>query len=135
MNKKLVLLALILSVFLPSRSWAQLIEEDTTLVDNTGALNASTDNTADISTEGGGAAAAGTMNGEITIFRTDSGVEVYSGQNKVEVIPTGSDGWVGSISDNGSDINFHPAGRPELNCPSEAVGSWFGPCKIKEEDA
>lgn len=99
--------------------------------DNTGAISNS-DNAADIvKADNGGS--NGTEDGEITIFHDSSGIKVYSGFNKVEVIPPGSDGWVGSYDVESSQILFRPAGRPQLECPQQSGSAgWFGPCKLPE---
>ncbi len=100
------------------------------LPNNTGATTGA-DNSADIMAEAGGAAASGVVADKITIHRTVSGVDVYNGLNKVEAINEGSEGWVGTIEDNGSSIQFRPAGRPVLNCASQSLSGWYGPCEME----
>ena len=129
---RLVILLIGAMVLFVTPVWAQLLEEDPPMQDNNGALS-SGDNTADITQEG--VEATGTKAGEITIFKTDAGVEVYSGYNKVEAIPSGSDGWVGHVTIESSSIKFQPTGRPLLDCPAEDVSNWFGPCKLVEQES
>lgn len=109
---------------------ADLIEEEPMYDDNTGALGTG-DNQADI-VEEGGSNLAGAIENEITLKEVDDGIEVYSGFNRVERIVTGSDGWVGKVDVQSSKVMFRPAGRPELECPSQTISGWYGPCKIPE---
>lgn len=99
---------------------------------NTGAMPTGSDAVANIQAETGGSA-AGTEDGEITIYYDGTGIKVYSGLNKVEVIPTGSDGWIGSYLVETGNIKFTPAGRPQLDCEAQSGASgWYGPCKLPE---
>lgn len=109
----------------------EVLDHLATLPDNTTALTSS-DSAAEI-TEGG-TTATGASEGEITLRRTTSGIDVYNGFIKVEAIAEGSDGWVGRVVDNGGSIDFEPAGRPMLNCPAQTVSGWYGPCKVDEEE-
>ena len=106
-------------------------ETSTSYQNNIGALGTG-DNSADIVTDEQGNV-LGVKKGEITLHKVESGVEVYSGLNKVEMIESSSDGWVGTIEEQGSMILFKPAGRPELKCPAQAISNWFGPCKMQTE--
>lgn len=106
---------------------AALEDDDSMYPNNLGPLDSGS-TVADIAAESENA--NGTAEGEITIYRDASGVKVYSGPNKVEVIPTGSDGWVGSYTVESSRILFHPAGRAELECAAQAASGWYGPCKL-----
>ena len=134
MIKKLLYLTIAL-VFVTGTSWAQEEEysgpydDEPVYENNLGALN-NEDAAAVITGESGGA--NGTAQGEITIYSDTAGVKVYSGLNKVEVIPPNSDGWVGSYTLESSSIRFHPAGRPVLDCPAQDAPGWFGPCKVPE---
>lgn len=121
------LLLLLMSVPLSAR--ADLIEEEPTLTDNTGALGVASEATTSVDIIAD-ASATGTKEGEITLFKNDAGVEIYSGLAKVEVIPTGSDGWTGALVVGTGDILYTPAGRPQLSCPAQALANWYGPCKI-----
>jgi hypothetical protein len=77
--------------------------------------------------------AVGTRDGEITVFRSDAGVEVFSGPLKVETIIRGSDGWTGSVLlESSSEVRYKPDGRPELVCAAQSIANWFGPCKVPE---
>lgn len=116
---------------------AEFVEEATgDFPDNTGALSTTnTDNTANIAGEGEEVIAMGTVQGEITLYKTSSGIEVYSGYNKVEVIPNNSEGWVGKFPlIESSMIKFQPAGRPVLQCPLQDVANWYGPCKMETQE-
>ena len=135
--KRLILAMLIPGMMLASNVCAQEEEENSGPYDNEPAYqnNLGATNTesvaADIASESGGA--NGTKDWEVTIFNDSTGIRVYSGQNKVEVIPTGSDGWVGAWSLSSGQIDFHPSGRPALVCPQQTANpSWFGPCKLPE---
>lgn len=129
---KLLSLALILMWATVAPAFAQLTEEEPDYSNNTGATGASSSTSVvDVNTENT-QEVTGTKEGEITIYKTDSGVEVYSGLNKVESIPEGSDGWVGQIQESSSMINFTPAGRPKLDCPAQDIANWYGPCKLPE---
>ena len=110
----------------------EVLAELAQLPDNTGATS-NVGNTASIIEEEGGAG-AGAIPDKVTIHRTSAGVDVYNGLNKVEAIDEGSDGWVGHIEDNGSSMAFHPAGRPNLDCPSQNISDWFGPCEIEVQE-
>ena len=112
-----------------SGATAQLVEEEPVMIDNTGPLGTG-DNSAQITGEGG--EALGVKVGEITLHRTATGVDVYSGLNKVEMIAEESDGWVGSLTIGSGEIRFRPAGRPELQCAAQDIPGWFGPCKVPE---
>lgn len=135
--KKLLITLLLPGLLLASGVSAQEEEEysgpydeEPVYQNNLGALNTESV-TADIASESGGA--NGTEEGEVTIFYDGTGIRVYSGQNKVEMIPTGSDGWVGAWVLSSDKIDFHPSGRPALICPrQDANPSWFGPCKLPE---
>lgn len=126
------LLALLLLLVAPIVAYAQYVEEEIPLPDNTGALGTG-DNAADISMSGGSQEEVmGTKEGEITLRTIEAGIEVFTGFNKVEMIPRESDGWVGSFTFDMSSIKFRPAGRPELDCPAQELAHWFGPCKIPD---
>jgi len=119
-------------------AWAQ--EEDDTYYgpwdpplpteNNLGPIAGGEQAVANIQQETGGA--NGTEVGEITIFNDGTAIRVYSGVAKVEVIPTGSDGWTGSYSIESGKILFHPTGRPELECYAQESANWYGPCKLPE---
>ena len=128
MIKKLILVCAVLCWF-AGWAFAQLVEEETPIVDNQAALGTG-DNSADILGNSEEQVVMGTKEGEITLRTTEAAVEVFSGFNKVESIPRQSDGWVGSFTFESSLVKFHPAGRPELECPAQALSGWFGPCKI-----
>lgn len=108
----------------------EVLDHLATLPDNTGAISSS-DSAAEI-IEGETTTASGASEGEITLRRTSAGIDVYNGFMKVEAIAEGSDGWVGRVADNGSSIDFEPAGRPVLNCPAQSISDWYGPCKVEE---
>ena len=132
MIKKTLLFIGLLCCFGPP-AHAQLIEEEPTYDDNTGALSTGgTDAAADITSDSE-STVLGTKDGEITLFKTDAEVVVYSGLNRVEHIQDASDGWVGSFQFESDTIKFTPSGRPELNCPAQTLASWFGPCKLQED--
>ncbi len=130
MKKITLLLLSILISALPV--FADLVEEEPDFTDNTAALGTG-DNYADTENENG--EAVGTKEGEVTLLRTVEGFDVYSGLNKVEAIPTGSDGWVGQIVDETENVLFTPAGRPQLDCPAQDVANWYGPCKAVQQDS
>ncbi|WKZ56854.1 MAG: hypothetical protein QY326_08980 [Bdellovibrionota bacterium] len=98
---------------------------------NLGAMG-SQDAAAVIAQETGGA--SGAANGEITIHYDGSNIRVYSGLNKVELIPTGADGWSGAYTVQTNAIMFQPTGRPQLECPEQSTAGWYGPCKIPQLD-
>lgn len=109
-------------------------ENEPVYQDNTAAQGEGGDSAADINTELD-ESIAGTKKGEITLHKVDSGIEVFSGMNKVEQIENNSDGWVGKIEESASGYKFTPAGRPQLDCPAQSIGNWFGPCKVPEQEA
>lgn len=109
-----------------------LVEGDPDYPDNTGPLGTASDNTANIAGEGEEVEVMGTAEGEITLRRTLSAIEVYSGDKKVESVPNDSDGWVGKFPTVSElKISFQPAGRPLLQCPAQNIANWFGPCKME----
>lgn len=133
MNKLIFVLIAAFCLCFSQPVMAEFIEDEAgDFPDNTGALTTNTDTTADIVSEDEEAVVMGTVQGEITLFKTESGIEVYSGFNKVEMISYDSDGWVGRFPlIESSVINFQPAGRPVLKCPLQDVANWYGPCKME----
>lgn len=119
-------------LLIPSVALADLVEEEPTYPDNTGAINDGDGHATSILEDGG--AGMGTIEDKITLHSIESGVEVYSSHAKVEVINTDSDGWVGKIETIGGGLRFTPNGRPALNCPEqEELDGWYGPCQIQEQ--
>lgn len=116
---------------LPEQCAAQLIEEEPSYQNNLDPLSEGSETANITNTEM--EEVSGTAEGRITLKRTDGGIEVYSGRNRVEWIPQHSEGWVGSIREDGGALLFHPTGRPELLCPHQGESSgWYGPCEIAD---
>lgn len=124
---KMIMLALCMLV-LASTCMAELVQEAPQYPNNTGAL-ATGEEAADIVSENSGGT-VGAQEGEITLYRSSVGVDVYSGYNKVESITNNSDGWVGGVDIETNSIKFTPAGRPQLDCPAQSLANWYGPCKL-----
>lgn len=139
MKKAIALLTLgLLTIYTPVMAQDEnsgVIPEEPTFTDNTQATNTEANPVNVVDGTGSGQGGSGAVNGEITILRTSAGVDVYSGMNKVEVIDSGSDGWVGRVQDNSSYIDFTPTNRPKLKCDAQSLSGWFGPCKLEESGA
>lgn len=134
MNRKYTIFSLsLLAVAFVTPLHAELIEEEPNYQDNTGALT-TTNAAADI-VSNADSNVAGTHEGEITLHSVDAGMEVFSSLNKVELIPHGSDGWVGRLSFGNAAVTFHPNDRPMLNCPAQALNGWYGPCKVAQGES
>ena len=129
MKRALLLIALLISLN-PVSVRADLVEEDPTYPDNTGVL--STEGSVSDIVSDDQNSQLGTKQGEITLMKLDGGVDVYSGLKKVERIQGGADGWTGTIEEATGMFHFQPAGRPMLECPSQSLTNWYGPCKIPD---